>query len=193
MVRTPSTMLPLGTSAPAFSLPGVDGKTVSLDDFKNAPALLIMFICNHCPFVKHVADELANLGRDYQAKGAAVVAISSNDVVAHPDDAPDKMREEANRRGYTFPYLYDETQGVAKAYAAACTPDFYLFDKSHKLAYRGQLDESRPQSGIPVTGRDLRAALDAVLAGKPVNPEQRASLGCNIKWKAGSEPEYFKT
>lgn len=193
MVRTPSTMLPLGTPAPAFSLPSAEGKTVSLADFQNAPALLVMFICNHCPFVKHVADELANLGRDYQAKGAAVVAISSNDVVAHPDDSLDKMREESHRRGYTFPYLFDETQSVAKAYAAACTPDFYLFDKSQKLAYRGQLDDSRPQSGTPVTGRDLRAALDAVLAGKPVNPEQRASLGCNIKWKAGNEPEYFKT
>lgn len=193
MVRTPSTMLPLGTPAPAFSLPSAEGKTVSLADFQNAPALLVMFICNHCPFVKHVADELANLGRDYQAKGAAVVAISSNDVVAHPDDSLDKMREESHRRGYTFPYLFDETQSVAKAYAAACTPDFYLFDKLQKLAYRGQLDDSRPQSGTPVTGRDLRAALDAVLAGKPVNPEQRASLGCNIKWKAGNEPEYFKT
>lgn len=193
MARTPSTMLPLGTSAPAFSLPNVDGKTVSLGDLKNAPALLVMFICNHCPFVKHVADELAKLGRDYQAQGAAIVAISSNDVANHPDDSPAKMQEEARTRGYTFPYLYDESQAVAKAYHAACTPDFFLFDKQQKLVYRGQLDDSRPQSGLPVTGRDLRHALDAVLAGKPVNPEQRASLGCNIKWKAGNEPDYFKS
>lgn len=193
MARTPSTMLPLGTAAPNFSLPDFDGKVVSLGDFKSAPALLVMFICNHCPFVKHVAEELAKLGRDYQAKGAAIVAINSNDTVAHPDDAPPKMKEEAKARGYTFPYLFDETQAVGKAYHAACTPDFFLFDKSHKLVYRGQLDDSRPQSGIPVTGRDLRAALDAVLAGKPVSSEQRASLGCNIKWKAGNEPEYFKS
>jgi peroxiredoxin len=186
-------MLPLGTAAPNFSLPDADGKVVSLGDFKSSPALLVMFICNHCPFVKHVADELAKLGRDYQAKGAAIVAINSNDIVAHPDDAPAKMKEEVKARGYTFPYLFDETQAVGKAYHAACTPDFFLFDASQKLVYRGQLDDSRPQSGIPVTGRDLRAALDAVLAGKPVNSEQRASLGCNIKWKAGNEPEYFKS
>lgn len=193
MARTPSTMLPLGTAAPNFSLPDADGKIVSLGDFKSAPALLVMFICNHCPFVKHVADELAKLGRDYQAKGVAIVAINSNDTVAHPDDAPPKMKEEAQARGYVFPYLFDETQAVGKAYHAACTPDFFVFDKSQQLVYRGQLDESRPQSGIPVTGRDLRAALDSVLAGKPVNPEQRASLGCNIKWKAGNEPEYFQS
>lgn len=193
MARTPSTMLPLGTAAPNFSLPNIDGKTVSLGDFKDAPALLVMFICNHCPFVKHVADELAKLGRDYQAQGAAIVAISSNDVGNHPDDSPAKMKEEASTRGYTFPYLYDESQTVAKAYHAACTPDFFLFDKQQQLVYRGQLDDSRPQSGLPVTGRDLRHALDAVLVGKPVNPEQRASLGCNIKWKSGNEPEYFKS
>jgi len=186
-------MLPLGTPAPAFSLPNIDGKSVSLGDFKDAPALLIMFICNHCPFVKHVADELAKLGRDYQSQGAAIVAISSNDVVNHPDDSPAKMQAEAAARGYTFPYLYDESQAVAKAYHAACTPDFYLFDKQQKLVYRGQLDDSRPQSGIPVTGRDLRHALDAVLAGKPINPEQRASLGCNIKWKSGNEPQYYQS
>lgn len=191
MARTPSTMLPLGTPAPDFSLPNIDGRTVSLGDFKDAPALLVMFICNHCPFVKHVADELAKLGRDYQVKGAAIAAISSNDVANHPDDSPAKMKEEAASRGYTFPYLYDESQAVAKAYHAACTPDFFLFDKQRKLVYRGQLDDSRPQSGLPVTGRDLRHALDAVLAGKSVNPEQRASLGCNIKWKAGNEPEYY--
>ena len=191
MARTPSTMLPLGTAAPDFSLPDFNGKQVSLADFKSAPALLVMFICNHCPFVKHVAEELAKLGRDYTARGVAIVAINSNDTVAHPDDAPPKMKEEAAARGYVFPYLFDETQAVGKAYHAACTPDFYLFDQSQKLVYRGQLDESRPQSGVPVTGRDLRAALDAVLAGKPVDAEQRASLGCNIKWKAGNEPEYF--
>ncbi len=193
MVRTPSTMLPLGTPAPDFSLPNIDGRTVSLADFRDAKALLVMFICNHCPFVKHVADELARLGRDYQAKGAAIVAISPNDVVAHPDDSPEKMKDEAKARGYTFPYLYDATQQVAQAYQAACTPDFFLFDASHKLAYRGQLDGSRPGNDVPVNGADLRTALDMVLAGKQVSAEQRASLGCNIKWKPGNEPEYFKS
>lgn len=191
MARTPSTMLPLGTSAPDFSLMNVDGKMVSLSDFAGAPALLVMFICNHCPFVKHVADQLAELGRDYTARGVGVVAISSNDVSKHPADSPEQMVAEAEERGYVFPYLYDETQEVAKAYRAACTPDFFLFDADKKLVYRGQLDSSRPDSGIPVTGADLRAALDAVLAGKPVASEQRASLGCNIKWAAGNEPDYF--
>lgn len=184
-------MLPLGTLAPDFSLPDFDGKTVSLADFRGAPALLVMFICNHCPFVKHVADELAKLGREYQAKGAAIVGISSNDIEAHPADSPAEMKKEAEMRGYTFPYLYDATQQVAHAYHAACTPDFFLFDAERKLAYRGQLDPSRPKSDIPVTGSDLRAALDALLAGKPLATEQRASLGCNIKWKPGNEPEYF--
>lgn len=192
MVKTASTMLPLGTQAPDFSLNDTNGKRVSLADFKDAKALLVMFICNHCPFVKHVAEELARLGRDYQAKGAALVAINSNDVASFPDDSPEKMKEEVKNRGYTFPYLYDATQDTAKDYHAACTPDFFLFDKSQKLVYRGQLDDSRPNSGIPVTGRDLRAALDTVLAGKPVNPEQRGSLGCNIKWKSGNEPSYFQ-
>jgi peroxiredoxin len=190
MARTPSTMLPLGTKAPDFSLINVDGKTVSLSDFDGAP-LLVMFICNHCPFVKHVADQLAALGRDYTSRGVGVVAISSNDVSKHPADSPEQMVAEAEERGYVFPYLYDETQEVAKAYRAACTPDFYLFDADQKLVYRGQLDSSRPDSGIPVTGEDLRAALDAVLAGKPVATEQRASLGCNIKWIEGNEPDYF--
>lgn len=190
MVLTPSTMLPLGTPAPDFSLPDPAGKIVSLADFAGKP-LLVMFICNHCPYVKHVADGLAKLGRDYQAKGVAVVGISSNDVKSHPDDAPAKMADEIKARGYTFPYLFDETQEVAKAYRAACTPDFYVFDKQHKLVYRGQMDASRPESGIPVTGDDLRAALDAVLAGKPVSDQQRASIGCNIKWKPGNAPEYF--
>ncbi|HWB01153.1 MAG TPA: thioredoxin family protein [Pirellulales bacterium] len=192
MARTPSTMLPLGTKAPAFKLQNVDGKQVSLDDFAAAPALLVMFICNHCPFVKHIAAELARLGNDYQPRGAAIVAIQSNDVAGYPDDAPDKMVAEAKARGYTFPYLYDSTQEVAKAYHAACTPDFFLFDKNRALVYRGQLDSSRPDNGIPVTGADLRAALDALLAGKPVAAEQRASIGCNIKWKPGNEPAYFK-
>jgi peroxiredoxin len=191
MARTPSTMLPLGTNAPDFSLMNVDGKMVSLSDFAGSRALLVMFICNHCPFVKHVADQLAALGRDYTARGVGVVAISSNDVSKHPADSPEQMVAEAEERGYVFPYLYDDTQEVAKAYRAACTPDFFLFDADKKLVYRGQLDSSRPDSGIPVTGADLRAALDAVLAGKPVASEQRASLGCNIKWIAGNEPDYY--
>lgn len=191
MVRTASTMLPLGTKAPDFSLPNVDGQTVSLSDFKDAPALLVIFMCNHCPYVKHVADSLASLAHEYQQRGVAVVGINSNDVSTHPADSPEQMIHEVEARGYSFPYLYDETQDVAKAYRAACTPDFYVFDKNQRLVYRGQMDSSRPNSGIPVTGADLRAALDAVLAGEPVPTEQKASLGCNIKWKAGSEPDYF--
>ena len=192
MVLTPSTMLPLGTPAPDFSLPDPTGKKVSLADFKSKPALLVVFMCNHCPYVKHVADGLAELARDYQAKGTAVVGISSNDVKNHPDDAPAKMAEEAKARGYTFPYLYDESQAVAAAYRAACTPDFYVFDRDQKLAYRGQMDASRPGNGIPVTGADLRAALDAVLAGKQAAADQKPSIGCNIKWTPGREPAYFK-
>ena len=184
-------MLPLGTTAPDFKLPDTNGKTVSLSDFKNAPALLVLFICNHCPYVKHIRTGLAQLAKEYTAKGAAIVAISSNDVTTHPDDSPAKMKEEVKSAGYIFPYLYDESQAVAKAYRAACTPDIYLFDKDRKLAYRGQMDDSRPGNGIPVTGKDLREALDAVLAGKPVSPNQKASMGCNIKWKAGNEPDYF--
>lgn len=191
MARTPSTMLPLGTPAPDFSLINVDGKTVSLANFKGAPALLVMFICNHCPYVKHVADHLAQLGSEYRQHGVAVVAISSNDVANYPADSPEQMVAEAEERGYSFPYLYDETQEVAKAYHAACTPDFFLFDGDQKLVYRGQLDSSRPDSGIPVTGEDLRAALDAVLEGKPVPADQKPSLGCNIKWASGNEPAYF--
>ena len=183
MSLTPSTMLPLGTSAPPFSLPDVSGKTVSITDFQHAPALLVMFICNHCPYVKHVRSGLAQLARDYQAKGVAVVAISSNDVTSHPDDSPAKMAVEAKEAGYTFAYLYDESQAVAQSYQAACTPDFFLFDREKRLVYRGQLDDSRPGNGVPVTGKDLRAALDAVLAGKPVTSEQKPSIGCNIKWK----------
>jgi peroxiredoxin len=190
MALTPSTMLPLGTAAPSFKLPDTDGKTVSLDDFKAAPALLVAFICNHCPYVQHVRHELARLGKEYQGKGVAVVGISSNDVTTHPDDSPAMMAKEKTNVGYTFPYLYDETQAVALAYNAACTPDFYVFDKDQKLVYRGQLDSSRPGNPTSVTGKDLRSALDAVVGGKPVNGDQRPSIGCNIKWKRGNEPSY---
>jgi peroxiredoxin len=192
MVKTPSTMLPLGTQAPAFSLPDPGGKRVSLSDFAGAPALLVIFMCNHCPYVKHVAAGLAELAEEYQRRGVAVVGINANDAAAYPDDSPAKMAEEVRLRGYTFPYLYDETQAVAKAYRAACTPDFYVFDRGRKLVYRGQLDSSRPGNGISVTGGDLRAALDAVLAGQPVSAEQKPSIGCNIKWKPGNEPDYFR-
>jgi len=192
MVQTASTMLPLGTPAPEFRLRDTSGKSVSLDDFRSAPALLVVFMCNHCPYVKHVAAGIAQLARDYQARGVAVVGINSNDNGAYPDDAPEKMAEEVRARGYTFPYLVDETQEVAKAYGAACTPDFFVFDQGRKLVYRGQMDSSRPGNNVPVSGEDLRAALDAVLGGKPVPAEQRPSLGCNIKWKPGNEPDYFR-
>jgi len=192
MVRTASTMmLSLGAKAPDFALPDTEGRLVRLSDFQGAPALLVIFMCNHCPYVKHIADELARFAKEYQAKGVAIVGINSNDVANYPDDSLEKMREEVKLQGYTFPYLYDETQEVAKAYRAACTPDFFLFDKEHRLVYRGQFDDSRPSNGVPVTGKDLRAALDAVLSGKPVPPDQKPSLGCNIKWKPGNEPEYF--
>ena len=184
-------MLTLGTTAPDFRLPDTNGKTVSLVDFKDKPALLVMFICNHCPYVKHIRTGLAQLARDYLPRGIGIVGVNSNDVANYPDDSPAKMKEEAKSAGYLFPYLYDESQAVAKAYRAACTPDIYLFDKGRKLVYRGQFDDSRPGNGIPVTGKDLRAALDAVLAGRPVSANQKASMGCNIKWKAGNEPVYF--
>ena len=190
MALTPSTMLPLGTAAPDFELADTDGKTVSLADFKGAPALLVAFICNHCPYVKHVRHELARLGKEYQGKSVAVVGISSNDVATHPDDSPKMMAREKAEVGYTFPYLYDESQGAAHGYKAACTPDFYVFDKDQTLVYRGQLDSSRPGNPIPVTGKDLRSALDAVLAGKAVSDDQRPSIGCNIEWKRGNEPDY---
>jgi peroxiredoxin len=190
MALTPSTMLPLGTLAPDFRLPDTAGKMVALGDFKSAPALAVLFICNHCPYVKHIQAGLARVGRDYQTRGAAVVAISSNDVQSHPDDSPAKMAREAKSAGYTFPYLYDESQAVAKAYQAACTPDIFLFDADRKLVYRGQFDDSRPGNGVPVTGRDLRGAMDAVLTGKPVSDRQLPSVGCNIKWKSGSAPGY---
>ena len=197
MTRTPSTMLGLGTAAPDFRLPAVPlvagtagGKEVALADFEAAPALLVVFLCNHCPFVQHVAGELAALSRDLPARGAAMVAISSNDVAAYPADGPDAMAAEAARQGWAFPYLYDESQAVAKAYRAACTPDFFLFDGGRALVYRGQLDASRPGNGLPVTGADLRAAVDAVLAGRPAPSDQRPSLGCNIKWKPNMAPDY---
>lgn len=191
MVRTPSTMLPLGTPAPDFSLVNVDGQTVSLSDFSDAPALLVIFMCNHCPYVIHVADYLAQLTHEYLNRGVAVVGISSNDVANYPADSPEQMVAEAEARGYAFPYLYDETQEVAQSYRAACTPDFFVFDGDQKLVYRGQMDSSRPKSDIPLTGEDLRAALDAVLAGEKPNEDQTPSLGCNIKWKEGNEPDYF--
>ncbi|GAB4132450.1 thioredoxin family protein [Thermopirellula anaerolimosa] len=191
MVRTASTMLPLGTKAPDFALPDTNGKIVRLADFDGAKALLVIFLCNHCPYVKHIADNLARITKEYIAKGVAVVGINSNDATAYPEDSPEKMKEEVAARGYAFPYLYDETQETAKAYRAACTPDFFLFDADRKLVYRGQLDDSRPSNGLPVTGKDLTAAVEAVLAGKPVPAEQKPSLGCNIKWKPGHEPEYF--
>ena len=192
MVAVNSTMLPLGTKAPDFRLPDTGGKMVSLGDFKNAAALLIVFMCNHCPYVKHIRAGLAQLARDYQPRRLAVVGISSNDVANYPQDSPAKMAEEAKAAGYIFPYLYDETQAVAKAYHAACTPDIYLFDMDQRLVYRGQFDDSRPGNNLPVTGKDLRAALDAVLVGKPVAADQKPSIGCNIKWKPGNEPEYFR-
>jgi peroxiredoxin len=190
MALTPSTMLPLGTAAPDFRLPDTDGRTVSLGDFQGAPALLVIFLCNHCPYVKHVRTELARLCKEYQARGVGMVGISSNDVTTHPDDSPAMMAREKVQAGYAFPYLYDESQAVARAYQAACTPDFFVFDKSQRLVYRGQLDASRPGNSIPVTGKDLRAALDAVLAGKQPADDQRPSMGCNIKWKRGNEPSY---
>ncbi len=191
MVRTPSTMVPLGTIAPDFDLPNVDGRMVTFADAAGPRGTVVMFICNHCPFVKHVADHLAQLGREFMPRGIGFAAISANDVSSHPADSPEQMVREAEDRGYVFPYLYDETQDVAKAYHAACTPDFYLFDAARHLVYRGQLDPSRPGGATPVTGSDLRAAIDALLAGKPPVTEQIPSLGCNIKWKAGHEPPYF--
>jgi|ERR1041385_6160793 peroxiredoxin len=192
MVAVNSTMLPLGTRAPDFRLRDVmSGKTVARDDLGKRSALLMIFMCNHCPFVKHIRGELARLGRDYGPRNVAIVGISSNDVKNYPDDSPEKMAAEARGAGYTFPYLHDETQEVAKAYRAACTPDFYLFDRDQRLVYRGQLDDSRPGNGIPVTGKDLRTALDSILAGKEVPPNQKPSIGCNIKWKPGNEPDYF--
>ena len=189
MVLVPSTMLALGTSAPDFSLPEPhSGRIVSLSDFEGAPALLVAFLCNHCPYVQHIAGRFAEVAAEYRRRGVAVVGISSNDVVTHPADGPVHMKREVDRRGYAFPYLFDETQEVARAYRAACTPDFFLFDARRRLAYRGRFDAARPSSPELVTGRDLRAAMDAVLAGEKPSPEQVPSIGCNIKWRPGNEP-----
>lgn len=191
MAKTASTMLPLGTSAPSFALPDVvSGNTVSLSDFEGSP-LAVFFICAHCPFVVHIQDELAKIGRDFVESDLKTVAICSNNIETHPADAPEKLADQAKALGFTFPYLYDESQETAKAYTAACTPDFFLFDSEHKLVYRGQLDDSRPGSDIPVTGKDLRAAIRAILDNKPVPMDQQPSIGCNIKWKSGNEPPYF--
>jgi len=192
MAMVESTMLKLGTPAPAFALPDVvSGQTITLDDVaKNKAALLVMFICQHCPFVQHVKQELARLGHDYGDR-VGIVAISANNVDTHPQDAPDYLKAMADSLGFTFPFCYDESQAVAKAYTAACTPDFFLFDGNRRLVYRGQLDDSRPSNGVPVTGKDLRDALDKTLKGETVPPEQKPSVGCNIKWKPGNEPPYF--
>jgi peroxiredoxin len=191
MALTPSTMLALGTTAPDFKLPDTNGKMVALGDFKDARALVVAFICNHCPYVKHIRGGLAEFGRDMQGRGVAVVAINSNDAEKYPADAPEQMAAEARAAGYSFPYLHDETQAVAKAYRAACTPDFYVFDGARRLVYRGQFDASRPGNGVAVTGGDLRAAVDAVLSNKPVPEKQMPSIGCNIKWREGNEPDYY--
>jgi hypothetical protein len=192
MAATPSTMLPLGTPLPAFSLADFDGRLVSSTDFDEAPALLVAFLCPHCPFVRHIRQGFATFATEYMARGLAVVAINSNDLDAFPEDGPDGMRQEARTVGYGFPYLVDDTQDVAQRFQAACTPDLFLFDAGRRLVYRGQFDDSRPRgTTVPVTGRDIRAAADAVLAGRPVEGTQRPSLGCNIKWKDGNEPDYF--
>ena len=192
MALAESTMLlELGAPAPDFHLPDVvTGKTISLDTFAGRKALVVMFICRHCPYVVHVKEELARLGRDYAGQPAGIVAISANDAASYPMDAPASLKQMAEELGFQFPYCYDESQKTAKAYAAACTPDFYVFDENRKLVYRGQLDDSRPGNGVPVTGRDLRAAIDAVLAGRPVSSKQKPSIGCNIKWKPGNAPRY---
>jgi peroxiredoxin len=193
MVETLSTMLALGTSAPRFKLRDVvTGKEISLDTFAGKSALLVMFISRHCPYVKHVKSELARVGKDYADGDLGIVAISSNDVVHYPDDHPDRLKEMAQELRFTFPVCHDESQDVAKAFSAACTPDFFLFDKQRKLAYRGQIDDSRPGNSIPVTGRDLRAAIDALLDGRSVSQDQKPSIGCNIKWKPGNAPRYFR-
>lgn len=184
MSLTPSSMMPLGTPAPAFVLPdAVSGKTLSLDALKGSKVTVVMFICNHCPYVKHVQPQLVRVARDYLPRGVAFIAISSNDAVKYPEDAPARMKEIAREASYPFPYLYDESQAVARAYHAACTPDFFLFDAALACVYRGQFDASRPGNNVPVTGADLRAALDAVLAGRAVHPDQKPSVGCNVKWK----------
>lgn len=187
MSATPSTMLSLGTKAPDFNLPSVNGGNLTLNYTKNSKAFVVMFICNHCPYVQHIEEELVNLADEYIQQGIAFIAISSNDAEKYPDDGPDKMAQ----KNYPFPYLYDEDQEVAKAYEAACTPDFYIYDGNNELVYRGQFDDSRPGNDKPVTGNDLREALDAILEGEPVSEDQTPSIGCNIKWKQGNEPDYF--
>ena len=193
MPETPSTMLDLGTQLPSFSLPDFNGKVVSDADFKGSRALLVAFICKHCPFVRHIRSEFARFAKEYEAKGLKVVAIMSNSIEEFPEDGLEGMKQEAQEAGYTFPYLFDKDQTVAKAFKAACTPDLFLFDGNRRLAYRGQFDGSRPKNNVPIDGADLRAAADAVLAGKPATDAQRPSMGCNIKWYPGNEPEYFKT
>ncbi|MHC4941876.1 MAG: thioredoxin family protein [Planctomycetota bacterium] len=194
MVETASTMMPLGRSAPDFTLPDVvSGKEISLADFAGQKALLVMFICRHCPYVIHVREELARIGKDYGGRGVGIVAINANDTEGYPQDAPPLLASMAKELGFDFPFCHDETQEVAKKYHAACTPDFFLFDEARKLVYRGQLDDSRPGNNKPVAGIDLRGALDAVLSGGGVSPDQKASLGCNIKWKPGNEPDYFRS
>jgi peroxiredoxin len=184
-------MLELGTPLPSFRLPDADGALVSSEAFRHAPGLLVVFMCPHCPFVRHIRGEFARFAREYQSKGLPIVAINPNDNIAFPDDSPEGMKKEIEEMGYTFPYLIDEAQAIAKAFQAACTPDFFLFDKDRRLVYRGQFDDSRPRNDIPITGRDLRAAADAVLEGAAPGLDQKASIGCNIKWKVGNEPEYF--
>jgi peroxiredoxin len=191
MSLTPSTMLPLGATVPDFTLPDIYGGKISFSDFRDKKAVLVMFMCNHCPYVQHVRDEVIDLSKEYQHKDVVIIGINSNDFRTYPDDSPEKMREEAEKYGYTFPYLFDASQQVAKAFHAACTPDFFLFNRDRKLVYRGQLDDGRPGNGKPVTGADLRKALDAILEGKPATGIQKPSMGCNIKWKKGREPDYF--
>jgi peroxiredoxin len=191
MAATPSTMLDLGTTLPPFRLRDINGKAVTSNDFGESRGLLVAFICPHCPYVRHVRAEFARLAKEIQDRGISVIAINSNDATAFPDDGPDGMRKEVNEVGYTFQYLVDDTQEVAKSFRAACTPDFFLFDSQRRLVYRGQFDDSRPKSEVPVTGKDVRAAVDALLAGTPIPADQRPSLGCNIKWMKGNEPEYF--
>ena len=192
MPVTPSTMLDLGTTMPSFRLPDADGASLSSDQFRGTAGLLVVFICPHCPFERHIRRAFSQFAREYQARGLSIVAINSNDQVAFPDDSPEGMKKEAEDMDYTFPYLVDESQDVAKAFHAACTPDFFLFDRGRKLVYRGQFDDSRPNNQIPVTGSDLRNAADALLEGRTPSPNQKPSYGCNIKWKAGNEPEYFQ-
>ncbi|HKJ67326.1 MAG TPA: thioredoxin family protein [bacterium] len=190
MVTIPSQMLKIGTRMPAFELPDYDGKLLSSDEYEDQPVLVI-FLCNHCPYVRHIIDKLSERVREYQENGIAVVGISANDIEQYPEDAPDKMKEFADKHDFTFPYLFDKSQEVAQEYQAACTPDFFLFDDAHRLYYRGQFDDSRPKTDVPVTGEDLDSAAESLLAGNPIPQQQKPSVGCNIKWKPGNEPDYF--